>query len=47
MRLDVAHAVGGHVKSAIRAAVPRVANVLVHMEPFDGAAPALREAAGR
>jgi cation diffusion facilitator family transporter len=34
MRLDAAHALGGRVKSEIRAAVPRVASVLVHMEPY-------------
>jgi cation diffusion facilitator family transporter len=30
-----AHIVGGKVKSAIRAAVPAVQNVLVHLEPFE------------
>jgi cation diffusion facilitator family transporter len=30
-----AHIVGGMVKSAIRAAVPRVDSVLVHLEPFE------------
>lgn len=30
-----AHIVGGMVKSAIRAAVPRVSSVLVHLEPFE------------
>ena len=34
MTLDAAHALGGMVKSAIRAELPRVASVLVHMEPF-------------
>jgi divalent metal cation (Fe/Co/Zn/Cd) transporter len=34
-RLDDAHRLGGMVKGAIRAAVPRVSWVLVHMEPFD------------
>ena len=34
MTLDAAHALGGRVKSEIRAAVPRVSSVLVHMEPF-------------
>ena len=34
MSLDAAHALGGMVKSAIRAELPRVASVLVHMEPF-------------
>jgi divalent metal cation (Fe/Co/Zn/Cd) transporter len=37
--LDEAHILGGQVKSAIRAAVPTVGYVLVHMEPFDGKAP--------
>jgi cation diffusion facilitator family transporter len=32
--LDEAHVLGGRVKSAIRAAVPSVQYVLVHMEPF-------------
>ena len=35
MSLDDAHALGGQVKSAIRAQLPRVASVLVHMEPFN------------
>lgn len=34
MSLDAAHALGGMVKSAIRAELPRVASVLVHMEPY-------------
>jgi cation diffusion facilitator family transporter len=34
-RLDDAHVLSGIVKSAIRASVPRVAGVLVHMEPYD------------
>jgi cation diffusion facilitator family transporter len=34
MPLQEAHVVSGKVKSAIRAAVPSVAGVLVHMEPF-------------
>jgi cation diffusion facilitator family transporter len=33
-RLDDAHRLGGMVKGAIRAAVPRVSGVLVHMEPY-------------
>ncbi len=37
MTLDDAHRLGGKVKGAIRAAVPRVQYVLVHMEPFAGA----------
>jgi cation diffusion facilitator family transporter len=36
LRLDDAHALGGAVKAAIRAAVPQVQYVLVHMEPFQG-----------
>jgi cation diffusion facilitator family transporter len=34
LRLDEAHSLGGAVKAAIRAAVPQVQYVLVHMEPF-------------
>lgn len=34
MSLHNAHAVGGRVKAAIKAAMPRVGAVLVHMEPF-------------
>jgi cation diffusion facilitator family transporter len=33
-RLDHAHVLSGKVKSAIRAAVPAVQSVLVHMEPY-------------
>jgi divalent metal cation (Fe/Co/Zn/Cd) transporter len=36
--LDEAHILSGRVKSAIRAAVPTVQYVLVHMEPFAGEA---------
>ncbi|MDO8500484.1 MAG: cation diffusion facilitator family transporter [Gemmatimonadaceae bacterium] len=36
MSLHDAHGLSGAVKSAIRASVPRVFGVLVHMEPFDG-----------
>jgi divalent metal cation (Fe/Co/Zn/Cd) transporter len=36
MSLEAAHHVSGAVKAAIRAAVPAVAGVLVHMEPFEG-----------
>ena len=32
--LHEAHVVGGKVKGAIRAAVPQVSSVLVHMEPY-------------
>lgn len=35
MSLHEAHIVSGKVKSAVRAAVPAVRNVLVHMEPFE------------
>lgn len=35
LSLHEAHIVSGKVKSAIRAAVPRVDTVLVHMEPFE------------
>jgi cation diffusion facilitator family transporter len=34
MPLEAAHILSGMVKSAIRAAMPEVAGVLVHMEPF-------------
>lgn len=34
--LDAAHVISGKVKGAIRAAVPRVHGVLVHMEPYEG-----------
>jgi cation diffusion facilitator family transporter len=36
--LHEAHVLSGKVKSAIRAAVPQVQSVLVHMEPFEGPA---------
>ena len=36
LSLHEAHIVSGKVKSAIRAAVPRVEWVLVHMEPHEG-----------
>lgn len=36
MRLDAAHALSGAVKAAIRARVPSVDSVLVHMEPYRG-----------
>jgi len=42
LRLDAAHELGGQVKSAIRAAVPTVQSVLVHMEPFVGPPPDAR-----
>lgn len=35
MSLHDAHIVSGKVKSAIRAAVPEVSGVLIHMEPFE------------
>ena len=41
MPLREAHVMSGKVKGAIRQAVPQVASVLVHMEPFEQAAPAL------
>jgi cation diffusion facilitator family transporter len=44
LSLEAAHVLGGRVKSAIRAAVPSVQYVLVHMEPFS--APALAGQAG-
>jgi cation diffusion facilitator family transporter len=36
LSLHDAHIIGGKVKSAIRAAVPAVLDVLVHMEPYEG-----------
>ena len=36
LSLYEAHILSGKVKSRIRSEVPRVANVLVHMEPFEG-----------
>ena len=45
MSVDAAHALGGRVKSAIRAGSPRVSSVLVHMEPFQSTAPGIRESA--
>ena len=40
MSLRDAHELSGEVKSTIRRAVPGVAGVLVHMEPFEAAEPA-------
>jgi len=37
LSLHDAHVLSGKVKGRIRTAVPRVENVLVHMEPFEGA----------
>jgi len=37
MPLDAAHVLSGKVKSAIRAALPQVQSVLVHMEPYEPA----------
>jgi cation diffusion facilitator family transporter len=37
MSLHEAHVLSGKVKRAIRSAVPSVQDVLVHMEPFEGA----------
>lgn len=39
LHLDEAHVLSGKVKGAIRAAVPQVQYVLVHMEPHEGVAP--------
>jgi cation diffusion facilitator family transporter len=36
LTLHDAHILSGKVKGAIRSKVPRVANVLIHMEPFEG-----------
>jgi cation diffusion facilitator family transporter len=36
LSLHDAHVLSGKVKGAIRTAVPRVDNVLVHMEPYEG-----------
>ena len=36
MSLEAGHALGGRVKSEIKAALPRVSSVLVHMEPYTG-----------
>jgi divalent metal cation (Fe/Co/Zn/Cd) transporter len=44
LHLDEAHVLSGKVKSAIRAAVPPVQYVLVHMEPYEVRAPAGRAA---
>jgi divalent metal cation (Fe/Co/Zn/Cd) transporter len=35
MSLHDAHILSGKVKGAIRAAVPAVSGVLIHMEPFE------------
>ena len=35
LRLDEAHVLSGKVKGAIRAAVPQVQAVLIHMEPYE------------
>jgi divalent metal cation (Fe/Co/Zn/Cd) transporter len=40
-----AHILGGKVKGAVRAAVPAVAGVLVHMEPYERAGGAVASAA--
>jgi len=37
LSLRDAHILSGKVKGAIRAAVPRVVGVLIHMEPYEGA----------
>lgn len=36
--LEAAHVIGGKVKGAVRRAVPAVAGVLVHMEPYEASA---------
>jgi cation diffusion facilitator family transporter len=36
LSLHDAHILSGKVKSSIRASLPRVENVLVHMEPYEG-----------
>jgi cation diffusion facilitator family transporter len=36
LSLQEAHVLSGKVKSSIRSAVPRVQDVLVHMEPYEG-----------
>jgi cation diffusion facilitator family transporter len=46
LTLEQAHVLGGRVKSAIRAAVPSVHYVLVHMEPFTAAVLPERTGAG-
>lgn len=47
LSLGEAHVLGGRVKGAIRAAVPQVQSVLVHMEPFEPAtATAIQAASG-
>lgn len=40
LTLHEAHVLGGKVKGAIRASMPHVQSVLVHMEPFESIAPA-------
>lgn len=45
LRLDEAHILGGKVKGAIRATVPSVHYVLVHMEPYAAGTPADQPAA--
>lgn len=42
LHLDEAHVLSGKVKGAIKAAVPQVQYVLVHMEPYEAALPAER-----
>ncbi len=39
MPLRDAHILSGKVKGAIRSSIPRVAGVLVHMEPYEGPSP--------
>ena len=44
LSLHDAHILAGKVKSAIRAAVPQVESVLVHMEPFEESSPTSSDA---
>ena len=43
MPLYEAHVLSGRVKKAIQRQVPQVQSVLVHMEPFEGSPPGLKE----
>lgn len=47
MSLHDAHELSGAVKAAIRTHVPRIAGVLVHMEPFSTSGPLRRSSAPR
>jgi cation diffusion facilitator family transporter len=46
LSLHDAHVIGGKVKSAIRASMPQVGSVLVHMEPYESSRPAVLSHAG-